>query len=80
MMRQGLKAQLLRFAGDAEVKQTLGRALATLDAQARATAKLQASELWSWEVKGGRLVAVPFGASQQHDTESNSLQLWSNTR
>ena len=41
---------------------------------------LGASELWSWEIREGRWVAVPFGAGEGDETESNALQLWSNTR
>lgn len=40
---------------------------------------LQGSELWSWEPQAGRLVAVPYGQAQGHETESNSVQLWSAT-
>ena len=38
---------------------------------------LAAAELWSWEVRGGRLDPVAFGSRSSHATQSNPAQLWS---
>jgi len=35
------------------------------------------SELWTWEVKNGKLEPVVFGRARSHATLSNAVQLWS---
>ena len=42
-----------------------------------ATEDLRRSELWSWDVRDGRMTPVPFGQGAAHHTESNAVQLWS---
>jgi hypothetical protein len=79
LMRRGLQRQRARFAGDPQVEEVVGRALATLAEIDRRLGTMRASELWSWQITDGRFVAQPFGTSARHQTESTALQLWSNT-
>ncbi|HEU5059937.1 MAG TPA: hypothetical protein VFU21_25575, partial [Kofleriaceae bacterium] len=36
-----------------------------------------AGELWSFAVRNGRIVYLPFGQARGHKDESNAAQLWS---
>ena len=38
---------------------------------------LASSELWTWEIHGGKVRAMAFGQRAGSETESNAVQLWS---
>jgi hypothetical protein len=73
----GLERQLQRRDLANTVRAALVAARARARAAAEASQALRASELWSWVFQDGQFRAQPFGASEQHETESNAAQLWS---
>jgi hypothetical protein len=58
-------------------RRLLEAAESRLRAAISAARELRGSELWSWTEEDGAWRAVPFGAQEGHETESNAAQLWS---
>jgi hypothetical protein len=58
----------------------LRRALQTTREMRQRVGKLSAAEFWTWGVKHGAIVAVPYQQPGQANNEANPLQAWSNTR
>lgn len=46
------------------------------DKERRRLASVATSELWTWEIREGNLVPVPFGSAAGHTSEANAAQLW----
>ena len=77
MMAAGLARQLARTDLPDATRAHLAQAQRALWAAIRATAAQRTGELWSWDVREGRIVLVPYGQGVAHDDESNAAQLWS---
>ncbi len=77
LLADGLAWQLHRGDVPVTTRERLAAAQAALWEGIEATADLRRSELWSWEVRDGAIVAVPFGRDADHHSESNAVQLWS---
>lgn len=80
MLQMGMLRQWQRFHDDpsqAALASRLRRAVAAVDTARRRAGALASSELWTWEVRGGRVSAVAFGQRAGSETESNAVQLWS---
>lgn len=77
MMLAGIERQLQRDDLTRVNRDLLVDARAKLQNVVRAQAALRRSELWSWTIKSGRMVAVPFGQGIGDETEANAIQLWS---
>jgi hypothetical protein len=77
LLAAGLERQLQRGDLGHAARTALLQARARVRAAIEATRSLRASELWSWVFEHGRFRAQPFGASAEHETESNAAQLWS---
>ena len=77
MLAAGLARQLARDDLPPATKAVLEGAEAALWTGIDATAAQRTGELWTWDVKAGRIVLVPFGQDLGHVDESNAVQLWS---
>jgi hypothetical protein len=81
MLELGLRRQqayLQELAGECGgACEELARLEALLEKLRRRIPALAAAELWSWEVRDGRLDPVAFGSRSSHATQSNPAQLWS---
>lgn len=73
----GLERQLARTDLLAPTRDNLVAAQARLWRAILSTREIANSELWSWTLRDGRYVVVPFGAGQKDADESNAAQLWS---
>jgi hypothetical protein len=73
----GIDRQLARRDLGMPERRLLEAARARLRAAIEAAGELRGSELWSWAEEKGAWRAVPFGAQEGHETESNAAQLWS---
>ena len=73
----GIDRQLARRDLGKPERRLLEAARSRLHAVIGAAEELRGSELWSWTAKDGAWQAVPFGAQEGHETESNAAQLWS---
>jgi hypothetical protein len=73
----GLARQLERPDLPASTRKVLTDAQGMLWRAIEAGRAFRSSELWSWEVKDGRIVPLAFGAGKADVDESNAAQLWS---
>jgi hypothetical protein len=73
----GLDRQLARTDLPAKTKAALEAAERAVWQAIDATAEQRTGELWTWDVKAGRIELVPFGQQGGHADESNAVQLWS---
>ncbi len=81
MLELGLRRQqayLQELAGECgDACEELARLETLLEKLRSRIPALAAAELWSWEVRDGRLDPVAFGSRSSHATQSNPAQLWS---
>ncbi len=80
MLELGLAAQITRAERDDSVKTLVApmkKAMAEIAMLRRNVGSLANSELWSWQIRNGKLIPSAFGAEAGSDDESNALQLWS---
>ena len=77
LLAAGIDRQLARPDLTAPDRRLLEAARTRLGTAIGAAQELRGSELWSWSEDAGAWRAVPFGAQQGHETESNAAQLWS---
>jgi hypothetical protein len=77
MLAAGLARQIARGDLPAATRQTLIDAETALWNVIDANAAQRTGELWTWTIKDGKFVLVPFGQSGGHADESNAVQLWS---
>ena len=77
MMIAGLDNQLRRDDLSESLREELRTARQKIWQGILASKKIINSELWSFAVRGDEFVIAPFGQSEGHLTESNTVQLWS---
>jgi hypothetical protein len=77
LLAAGIDRQLARRDFGMPERRQLEAARSRLRTAIRAADELRGSELWSWTEEDGAWRAVPFGAQEGHETESNAAQLWS---
>ena len=79
LLAAGLARQLARPDLPATTRSALSRAEASLWEVIRSPepAGLATAELWSFDVREGQLVLVPFGQGRGDADEANAIQLWS---
>ena len=77
LLAAGLARQLARTDLPPATKTALAAAQRALWSVIDATAQQRSGELWTWDVKNGKIVLAPFGQGQGHADESNAVQLWS---
>ena len=77
MLAAGLARQLARRDLDAITRNRLQSAQERLWAAIKEMRAQAAGELWSFVVRNGRIVYLPFGEASGHKDESNAAQLWS---
>jgi hypothetical protein len=77
LLTAGLDHQLARRDIEQPERRLLEAARSRLRSAIEAARELRGSELWSWSEEEGVWRAVPFGAREGHETESNAAQLWS---
>lgn len=77
MMLAGIDRQLQRRALSKASRTLLHDARGKIREAIAASKPLRGSELWSWNIEAGRIVATPFGQGVGDETESNAAQLWS---
>lgn len=77
MMLAGIERQLQRRDLSKDSRALLRGAQIRMRKAIADSKALRGSELWSWNMESGRVVAMPFGQSVGDETESNAAQLWS---
>jgi len=77
LLAAGIDRQLARRDLGMPERGLLEAARSRLRTAISAAEELRGSELWSWTEENGAWRAVPFGAQEGHETESNAAQLWS---
>jgi hypothetical protein len=75
-----LDAVLLRWDRDPRLtgrsRELWDETRARLEAMEPAIRGIRHEELWTWAVRGGAVLPLPFGIEAASSTESNALQLW----
>ena len=77
LLAAGLRRQLERSGLPGPTRQLLRAAEEELWRLIDATSEQRRAELWSWRAEGARYELVPYGASDDHHSAANPIQLWS---